>query len=41
MCIAGVFGGLTSGVTETTTSLFLESAYFSPVGVQDATLHRR
>lgn len=30
MCIAGVFGGLESGVTENTTSIFLESAYFSP-----------
>ncbi|WP_342084203.1 phenylalanine--tRNA ligase subunit beta [Dyadobacter sp. OTU695] len=34
MCIAGVFGGLTSGVTQTTTSIFLESAYFSPVWVR-------
>lgn len=34
MCIAGVFGGLTSGVTEETTSIFLESAYFSPVWVR-------
>jgi phenylalanyl-tRNA synthetase beta chain len=30
MCIAGVFGGSESGVKETTTSIFLESAYFSP-----------
>ena len=30
MCIAGVLGGLHSGVTENTTSIFLESAYFSP-----------
>lgn len=28
MCIAGVFGGLSSGVTETTTDIFLESAHF-------------
>lgn len=28
MCIAGVFGGLNSGVTENTTSIFLESAFF-------------
>jgi phenylalanyl-tRNA synthetase beta chain len=28
MCLAGVFGGLESGVTENTTSIFLESAYF-------------
>jgi phenylalanyl-tRNA synthetase beta chain len=30
LCIAGVFGGIGSGVTETTTQVFLESAYFSP-----------
>jgi len=30
MCIGGVFGGLTSGVTEKTTDVFLESAYFNP-----------
>jgi phenylalanyl-tRNA synthetase beta chain len=34
MCIAGVFGGLESGVTETTTSIFLESAYFNPVSIR-------
>ncbi len=34
MCIAGVFGGLHSGVTERTTSIFLESAYFDPVSVR-------
>lgn len=28
MCIAGVFGGLTSGVSDTTTRIFLESAHF-------------
>lgn len=30
MCIAGVFGGLESGVTEQTKNIFLESAYFNP-----------
>jgi len=30
MCIAGIFGGNKSGVTESTTDIFLESAYFSP-----------
>ncbi|MEQ8924278.1 MAG: phenylalanine--tRNA ligase subunit beta, partial [Fulvivirga sp.] len=30
MCIAGVFGGINSGVTESTNAVFLESAYFSP-----------
>ncbi|WP_310993922.1 phenylalanine--tRNA ligase subunit beta [Aequorivita marina] len=34
MCIAGVFGGETSSVTESTTSIFLESAYFNPVSVR-------
>ena len=34
LCIAGVFGGLNSGVTENTTSVFLESAYFNPVSVR-------
>ncbi len=34
LCIAGVFGGINSGVTEETTSIFLESAYFNPVSVR-------
>ncbi len=34
LCIAGVFGGLDSGVTEHTTSIFLESAYFNPVSIR-------
>ncbi len=34
MCIAGVFGGLDSGVTETTTDIFLESACFNPTSVR-------
>jgi len=34
MCIAGVFGGMKSGVTSQTTSVFLESAYFDPVHVR-------
>ncbi|MGB0897074.1 MAG: phenylalanine--tRNA ligase subunit beta [Flavobacteriaceae bacterium] len=34
MCIAGVLGGLNSGVTEHTTSIFLESAYFNPVAIR-------
>lgn len=34
LCLAGVFGGKNSGVTETTTSIFLESAYFNPVSVR-------
>ncbi len=34
LCIAGVFGGISSGVTENTTQVFLESAYFNPVSVR-------
>ncbi|MEA4974362.1 MAG: phenylalanine--tRNA ligase subunit beta [Paludibacter sp.] len=34
MCIGGVFGGLDSGVTENTTNVFLESAYFNPVSIR-------
>ncbi|ROI10348.1 phenylalanine--tRNA ligase subunit beta [Chryseobacterium sp. H3056] len=34
MCIAGVFGGATSGVSDATKTIFLESAYFNPVGVR-------
>ena len=34
MCIAGVFGGLDSGVSDETVDVFLESAYFNPVWVR-------
>jgi len=34
LCIAGVFGGKNSGVSESTTSIFLESAYFNPVSIR-------
>ncbi len=34
MCIAGVFGGLESGITDQTTNVFLESACFDPVFVR-------
>jgi phenylalanyl-tRNA synthetase beta chain len=34
MCLAGVFGGIDSGVSNSTTSIFLESAYFNPVSVR-------
>lgn len=34
LCMAGVFGGKNSGVTETTQTLFLESAYFNPVSIR-------
>ncbi|MEG1555697.1 MAG: phenylalanine--tRNA ligase subunit beta, partial [Bacteroidales bacterium] len=34
LCIAGVYGGRDSGVTQRTTAVFLESAYFNPVSVR-------
>ena len=34
MCIAGVFGGIKSGVTSTTKNIFLESAHFNPVSIR-------
>ncbi|SHI86230.1 phenylalanine--tRNA ligase subunit beta [Flavobacterium terrae] len=34
LCIAGVLGGKNSGVTNETTSIFLESAYFNPISVR-------
>ncbi len=34
MCIAGVFGGQDSGITEQTKNVFLESAYFDPVSIR-------
>ncbi|MEZ4880213.1 MAG: phenylalanine--tRNA ligase subunit beta, partial [Chitinophagales bacterium] len=41
MCIAGVYGGLNSGVKNTTTTIFLESAYFNPKSIrQTSTKHQ-
>lgn len=34
LCFAGILGGLHSGVSEKTTSIFLESAYFNPISVR-------
>jgi len=39
LCIAGVFGGLKSGVKETTTKIFLESAWFENVHVRKTSVH--
>ncbi len=38
MCIAGVFGGLHSGVKDTTRNIFLESAWFNPVDIRKTSL---
>jgi len=34
MCLAGVFGGLKSGISAETKNIFLESAYFNPVSIR-------
>ncbi len=34
MCIGGVFGGLDSGISDSTVNVFLESAYFNPVSIR-------
>jgi phenylalanyl-tRNA synthetase beta chain len=39
MCIAGVFGGIYSGVNENTKNIFLESAYFNPVSIRKTARH--
>ncbi|RYF73887.1 MAG: phenylalanine--tRNA ligase subunit beta, partial [Cytophagaceae bacterium] len=39
MCIGGVFGGKTSGVSEKTTRIFLECAYFSPASIRKTAQH--
>ncbi len=41
MCIAGVYGGLQSGVTESTRNLFLESAYFQPLTIRRTSMHHQ
>ena len=38
ICIAGVYGGLYSGVTNTTTNIFLESAWFNPSSIRKTSL---
>lgn len=38
MCIAGVFGGLNSGISEGTQNIFLESAYFDPKTIRRTSL---
>jgi phenylalanyl-tRNA synthetase beta chain len=41
MCIAGVFGGITSGITTATKNIFLESAYFSADYIRKTSLHHQ
>ncbi|MCX6291444.1 MAG: phenylalanine--tRNA ligase subunit beta [Bacteroidetes bacterium] len=39
MCMAGVFGGISSGISEKTKNIFLESAYFSPASIRKTSKH--
>lgn len=39
LCIAGVFGGLNSGIKDTTTNLFLECAYFDSTSIRKTSIH--
>ena len=39
MCMAGIFGGLESGVSQSTTEIFLESAYFDPITIRKTAKH--
>jgi len=41
LCLAGVFGGLKSAVTEDTDVIFLESAYFNPVAIRKTAKHHQ
>jgi phenylalanyl-tRNA synthetase beta chain len=41
MCIAGVFGGVKSGITAATKNIFLESAYFAPDAVRKTSMHHQ
>jgi phenylalanyl-tRNA synthetase beta chain len=41
MCIAGVFGGITSGITESSKNIFLESAHFSASYVRKTSMHHQ
>jgi len=39
MCIAGIFGGVKSGVTSNTRNIFLESAWFDPVDIRKSSFY--
>ncbi len=41
MCIAGVFGGINTGVNEKTRNVFLESAYFNPKSIRKTASHHK
>ena len=39
LCLAGIFGGIDSGISDKTTSIFLESAFFNPISVRKSAKH--
>ena len=39
MCLAGIFGGLNSGISDKTNTIFLESAFFDPISVRKSAKH--
>ncbi|MFM7854126.1 MAG: phenylalanine--tRNA ligase subunit beta, partial [Flammeovirgaceae bacterium] len=39
MCIAGIFGGINSGITEKTVDVFLEGAYWQPSAIRKTAMH--
>jgi phenylalanyl-tRNA synthetase beta chain len=41
MCIGGIFGGKESGISDSTTAIFLESAYFHPSYIRSSAIHHR
>lgn len=41
MCMAGVFGGMGSGINDNTTTVFIESAYFDPRTIRRSSLHHQ
>lgn len=41
MCIAGVYGGITSGVKQSTTQVFIESAYFEPTSIRKSKIKHK
>ena len=39
MCLAGIFGGLNSGISDKTNTIFLESAFFDPISLRKSAKH--
>ena len=39
LCLAGIFGGIDSGISEKTSTIFIESAFFDPVTVRKSAKH--